>query len=655
MLPNKDIMIGLKGSDNLKVIHLVVSILITVSVIIATLCGCKLRSPDLDDTTREEIPGITYAGDETKPEKETDTEQNKEISPSSAIEDKTETGPDETKAEYSNSSNRLFVVSEKPDTNLVQTVNLAADLFCSAGKPSKGRMAVVYGDKKQIKDGDIVIEETSGLKEEEYRIDIKKENTYILYSPGKNAAFYNGKSYNNVLYGLQALLKMYISSGRSELAVQTVTDGPDTAERTLMIDCARKYWTVKWLKNLISEMSWMQYNTIELHMTEEQGIRFNIWKNSAGETVKDCNGNNFSFICGGTVVSWNSNYAENTSVFYNRNEITEIVEFARSRHIEVIPSVDLPGHSYNLITRCNNLINNGGLTFTYKGTQYSSKGLSGIHAQGSSKQAIDISNEFARNLSFAVTEAYAEFFRNLGCTKFNIGADEVSVNDQNWVKYAKDNKGSTQFDAFIIYINQLCSLLKEKGYRVRAFNDYLFSNTSNVALDRDLEICFWNSAGGKSPAQVAGTGRTVYNCIVNYCYYALRNNSSHGDARDKNCSQWTFHHSTAERIYSGCGGKCGYSACKEPGGWNPSKMWEYSSSSKTPITGSQLGGGYFLIWGDWAKWDSENNMWSRNDDYNLVNRMWANSVKMWDWNADKTTSYSEFKSYTDGIKYFPGY
>ena len=525
-----------------------------------------------------------------------------------------------------------------------QTLSLASEL-CAASGIRGFSPALLFGE--EISNGDIVCETKSRLGDEDYKIKITDENIFLYFSD-------TGRR-NGLLYGMQHILKMLIKSKGSLPEPCDIGFSPDTAERTLMLDCARKCWSPGWIKSLIAEMSWMGFNTLELHLTEEQGIRADIWRDKDGNAVPDCNGNDFSFICGGTVVSWNKNYPENVNAKYPRDDIIDIINCAKKFHIDIIPSVDLPGHSTNLIKRCSDRLDSGTLSFSYGGKTYTSDENTIFSAQGSNYQTIDISAEFAGNLALAVTEAYASFFRNYGCNKFNICSDEVTVNDPDWETYARENGGSTMFDGFVIYMNSVCEMLKNMGYTVRAFNDYLFSRKSNIEIDPDLEVCYWNEPDTYygSAADLRSNGRIMYNCVSSSCYYVLRQSKSGEDARSGSCRSWSFQHSTAERIYSGCEGKCRFKNCREYGGWNPSKMWEFSSVIKTKITGKSLGGGYFLIWGDWAGWDSESNIVRRNDDLNVIDRMWASIAKMNDFDCEKNQSYSAFKNSVSAVRFSP--
>lgn len=536
----------------------------------------------------------------------------------------------------------FFVPSaDAADSGLMQTVALAASEFSACGYD----VSVTTGNVPPKSDA-VIIEQCAGLGDEGYSIDVSGTLITIDYSKGSFSKYYNGASYNGLLYGLRGLLRR-MKSGKATSAMGC----PEAKERTVMIDIARKYYTVDWLKNFIAQMSWMGYNSLELHMTEEQGARCNIWRDASGKTVYDNNGNDFSFMIGYSAVSWNSTYTDPLyDHFYNRDELAEIITYARDYHIEIIPSVDFPGHSYNLIRRFAEKYAKDGFSFNYGGRTWSQASATGnIRAGGSGSSTIDVSAGYARNLSYAIVDAYADFFGKYGCTKFNIGGDEVVVNDNDWANYAKQNGGSTQYDAFIIYMNSLAELLRKKGYTARAFNDYFDSSSTRITLSDNIEMVCWST-----PSSDYG-GRKLYNAMGSYTYYALRNNPTYGDARSETNRQWNFHHASAQRIFSGCGGNCGFSDCASSGGWNPSKMWNYNSKTQRTVTGDRLGGGYFLIWGDWAGWDTEANMWNRADSYNLIARMWAAIAKMWRFDGDSLMSYSAFTSSIQKSYYFPGY
>lgn len=578
---------------------------------------------------------------------------------------------------------RIFVVSnEEPTGMLRSTLQLASSRLAAQGVPSGTALDIVYGADSRVRTGDLVVRENTGLGNEQFRLTVTAENATIEYTPGDVMSFYNGEgNYNSLLYGFHALLKLF---NGNQVSACTVMDQPDTKERTVQLDIGRKYWSMDWIKNLIDEMSWMGYNAMDLHMTEDQGIRANIWRDSSGNPVLDANGNDFSWMIGYNVVSWNTDYTDpNADKFYNRDELTELVNYAKSRHIEIIPAVDYPTHADCLIAKYAANYGSSNFTFYYNGQSYTKSGS----LSDRTTQTINIPDDYTRNMTFAITDAYAQFFAQFGCSKFNIGGDEIAGASESWASssYTRNNGGSNVKDAYVIYINELAAMLQRNAYgsdshsyRVRAWNDALFGNgfylygswtpygyNATVSVNKDIDVLFWTALSKHtSPTELANQGRTVYNAVNWYTYYVFRNNDTYGDARDDANRQWTFNHGNAQFVYSGCNGGCTYgSSCQHKGGWYPGDFNGCTSDcyvSSQYRTDNQLGGGYFLIWGDWAGWDTEENIWTRTDNYGLIDRMWAVGAKMWKWDMDSNKKsaldYNSFKTLTSGgMRFFPGF
>lgn len=585
---------------------------------------------------------------------------------------------------------RFFVVTDRePSGMLRSTLQLASAQFAAKGLPTATALDIAYGTQDKIRDGDIVVRADQALTGEAYRLEITQSNAVVYYTAGTAQVYYGGEgSHNSLLYGLRTLMRLFDGSTAS---CCTVSDAPDTAERTVQLDIGRKYWSVNWIKNLIDEMSWMGYNAMDLHMTEDQGCRANIWRDQSGAQVLDANGNDFSWMIGYNLVSWNDPNGDpkgapdpNADKFYNRDELTEIVNYAKSRHIEIIPAVDYPTHADCIIAKYkSNFVDTGtDFTFRYDGATYT--GHSSL--QGGNNATINIGDDYARTLSFAVTDAYAKFFGDFGCTKFNIGGDEVTGGSYTWASSAfnTSNGGSTSNykDAYVIYMNKLAELLQRSvygsdnhSYSVRAWNDCLFGNgyycyypdgkrykdnkSATVAVNSGIDVLFWTAESEHvSPNTLADQGRKVYNCLNWYTYYVLRNSKNGGDARSDSNKTWPFNHGRAEFVYSGCNYGCVYgSNCRHVGGWTPTSFNGCLSNCFTDQyrSDAQLGGAYFLIWGDWAGWDNEEHIWTRDGSYNLIGRMWANAAKQWNWDVDASLNYTAFKTMTDTMGDFPGF
>ena len=161
-------------------------------------------------------------------------------------------------------------------------------------------------------------------------------------------------------------------------------------------------------------------------------------------------------------------------------------------------------------------------------------------------RGIDISNPEAVKFAKALYREYGQFFRELGCRSFDIGGDELlgfgeTIDDslskwrnlEHWDEYAKRITGSPDavaYDAFILYMNDICKMLRDMGYEsVRMWNDDVYrsfdTNWKGVTrLDKSIDIQYWSplaNNGENTVLKYLDYGHTVYNFGHLYCYYVL--------------------------------------------------------------------------------------------------------------------------------------
>ncbi|MBQ3355979.1 MAG: family 20 glycosylhydrolase [Oscillospiraceae bacterium] len=539
---------------------------------------------------------------------------------------------------------RLFLIAEEtPSEEILQMLRLICAEFAAAGKPTLSPLPIVWGEAQYAQETDLILVLTEDFEKEAYSVSITARQVLISASGAAG-----------LLYGARMVLKTLIAEGGTSLPSCTYAFTPDTKERVLMLDCARKYWSVAWIKNLLHEMSWLGYNALELHLTDDQGIRSNIWSDGA-----DCNGNDFGFLIGYDS-NWNTDYPDpNAEQSYSADDLRQIVSYAKQLHIEIIPGCDVPSHCDVMTSRYADYVAaHPDFTFRYNEITYFADGMEqdgaripygdnadffSIRAE-STRATVDVTNPVARAFALAVVQGYADFFRKLGCTKINIGFDELNVSDgDGWGDYAQAhiNGGRTRWDTAADFANETAKLLKEIGYTsVRAFNDVLCSDNVHIPLRQEIELCVWNPDGSEPVGQWLASGRVLHNCLQNYCYYVLRTGGS-GDARDAENYWWSFHHATPRDIYNE---------------WTPGRLYPYDRDG-TSLEKSEIGSGYFLIWGDFGGWRTEREVWDGDENglYNLIDRMWSNSAKMLDWELNERCSFENFCRIRDGIRLFPGY
>ncbi|MGW4200502.1 beta-N-acetylhexosaminidase [Streptomyces sp. NPDC004726] len=108
----------------------------------------------------------------------------------------------------------------------------------------------------------------------------------------------------------------------------TVTDTPRYAYRGAMLDVARHFFTVDQVKRYVDQLAVYKINKLHLHLTDDQGWRIAIdsWPRLATH--------------GGS-----TSVGEGPGGYYTKAQYKEIVAYAASRYMEVVPEVDMPGHT----------------------------------------------------------------------------------------------------------------------------------------------------------------------------------------------------------------------------------------------------------------------------------------------------------------------
>ena len=306
-----------------------------------------------------------------------------------------------------------------------------------------------------------------------------------------------------------------------------------------MLDCARKYLTPAWIKRLIDEISAVGYNAIVLHFSEDMAMRLEsrLYPWLAGGDHSLC------------VFGAANGEPETDGSFITLDEMADIVRHAHSRSLEVIPSFDSPGHMNYVVKKYNEHYGKDISNYFHKHGKVSIVQGSSIYkeeSQLSYSRGIDITNPEAVEFVKSLYREYGEFFRSLGCTAFDIGGDELlgfgeSIDDSvskwqnldHWESHAKRITGkdnAVAYDAFLLYMNDLCAMLRDMGYEsIRMWNDDAYRDfdtkwTGAVELDKSIEIQYWSplANGGKNHARhFTERGHKIYNFTYKYTYYTL--------------------------------------------------------------------------------------------------------------------------------------
>lgn len=156
----------------------------------------------------------------------------------------------------------------------------------------------------------------------------------------RNTIRITGASEAAVFYGIQTLRKATPVGENISVAYHPVTinDAPRFAYRGTMLDVARHFQPVEFVKKYIDLLALHNINRFHWHLTEDQGWRIEIKAYPKLTTIGSQRKH--------TVIGKNTGEYDGKphGGFYTQEEIRDIVKYAEERYITVIPEIDLPGH-----------------------------------------------------------------------------------------------------------------------------------------------------------------------------------------------------------------------------------------------------------------------------------------------------------------------
>ena len=166
-----------------------------------------------------------------------------------------------------------------------------------------------------------------------YTLDVDATGVRVLAGSGKG-----------LYYGAVTLMQLLTSGAADAHSVQLpalhIDDAPRFGWRGVMLDSARHFQSVDEIKQLLDAMAQLKLDTFHWHLTDDQGWRLPVPGWPKLTEVGGCRipaGDGGVDAATGAPVPYCG--------FYTEAQIREVVAYAASRHIDVVPEVDIPGHA----------------------------------------------------------------------------------------------------------------------------------------------------------------------------------------------------------------------------------------------------------------------------------------------------------------------
>ncbi|MDX2360918.1 MAG: family 20 glycosylhydrolase [Crocinitomicaceae bacterium] len=325
----------------------------------------------------------------------------------------------------------------------------------------------------------------SKLDAGEYHIDID-ENIAIGYGDVKGA-FY---ATNSILQLISA------KSQNNTLPKCRIEDKPKFEWRGLHLDVSRHFFPVDDIKKFLRTMAQYKFNVFHWHLTDDQGWRIEIKKYPK---LTEIGGYRDSTVIGHYSDSPRKYDTEEYGGFYSQEDVKEIVAYADSLFITVVPEIELPGHSRAALAAYPE--------FSCTGEEQPVPGLWGIFDDiyCSKKESI----EFMKDILAEVLELFPSEY-------IHIGGDEAPKTRwkkcENCQRVIEENGLHDEHELQSYFIGQMDEFLTSKGRKLIGWDEIL-----EGGLSPNAAVMSWRGEAGGIEA--AKQGHYVVMSPTTYCYF----------------------------------------------------------------------------------------------------------------------------------------
>ena len=213
--------------------------------------------------------------------------------------------------------------------------------FANDYQYATGNSVIVAADDANALVQVSLLPSSNTLKEGGYKINVTTTGVSV-----------QAKSALGFYYAFQSIKKMLpanVMAGVKDAKITSlslprvsITDEPRFAYRGFMLDVSRHFFTIEEVKRMIDVMSYYKLNAFHWHLSDDQGWRVEIKKYPKLTSVASMAPNSrFTDMDERTQYWINKPYGP---YFYTQEQIKDVVAYAKARHIEVIPEIDMPGH-----------------------------------------------------------------------------------------------------------------------------------------------------------------------------------------------------------------------------------------------------------------------------------------------------------------------
>ncbi len=364
--------------------------------------------------------------------------------------------------------------------------------------------------------GDICLALESDGKAGGYRLDVDRKHIRI-----------SGADYQGVVSGIATLRQLLPADIEAEQTVEgvqwtvpcvNVCDAPWYGWRGLMIDSSRHFFSVEEMKRVIDLMALYKLNRLHWHLTDDQGWRIEIkayplltekacWrkfnKNDRACIAQAQSENNAAMMPDTSHLRITQEGDTLYGGYYRQDEVRDIVAYATVRGIDVIPEIDMPGHSMCALD-CYPQLSCGTIEWRYFSTPLC--------------LGKDETLNFCQNV-------WREIFTLFPSEYVHIGGDEVDMSFWKQCPLCQDRIAKLQLGdghgLHAWFTRRMEDFFTASGKRMIGWDEILTGGVSPSAT-----VMWWRGGNSDGAVKALRDGNGLIACPTTHFYYDYRQNNS---------------------------------------------------------------------------------------------------------------------------------
>jgi hexosaminidase len=327
---------------------------------------------------------------------------------------------------------------------------------------------------------------------------LQKDAYTLAVQPGK--VIIRGQSAAALFYGVQTFLQLVYPHEQASvitIPAMEVQDYPQFSWRGMHFDVCRHFFSVTFIKKMIDAMAMHKLNTFHWHLTDDQGWRIEIKKYPK---LTDVGGWRKETVIGhmsGHPLKYDG---KQYGGFYTQEQIKEVVAYAKSRYVTVVPEIEMPGHAMAALSAYPEYSCTGGPFDVF--TEW-----------GETKEVFCAGKE--KTFSF-IEDVLDEVTTLFPGAYIHVGGDECSTQRPAECADCKQRMKKEQLkDALALqsyFIKQIETYLNGKGKKLIGWDEIL-----DGGLPQSATVMSWRGEKGGISASIAG--HDVVMTPGKYCYF----------------------------------------------------------------------------------------------------------------------------------------